>query len=255
MTPSAAAATSADRTISSRLAAERAIVEQLAAENGVVFTRSLARMINDVRDSCTLVAEFGLSTRDGDNNQQATSIIADIEDGSWANVSGGGGINEPPVAFAVTVATDTFWPPHLRAAAASCRLPPMIASVCDEFERFYLGRHEGRRLRWCAAASVAVVAARFLGAEAALETTRRVEAVGGEFWRRALHRARAHFRIKSLRSRSPTMRPTARARRSSSTAISSRFSISSTIARLSPFKCVRNRLARAPSFTTARAHL
>lgn len=52
----------------------------------------------------------------------------------------------PPIELSVQVLTSTFWPmPH---DDAPSKLAPDMVTSCRVFERFYLSRHNGRRLSW-----------------------------------------------------------------------------------------------------------
>ena len=45
----------------------------------------------------------------------------------------------------VSVLTSGYWPTQI---ATSCSIPPEIGRCCDEFKKYYLGKHSGRRLTW-----------------------------------------------------------------------------------------------------------
>jgi cullin 3 len=46
----------------------------------------------------------------------------------------------------VTVMTSTYWP--MPQPSPQCNLPPVLIETSKSFERFYLGKHTGRRLTW-----------------------------------------------------------------------------------------------------------
>lgn len=65
----------------------------------------------------------------------------------------------PPIELSVQVLTSTFWPmPH---ASAPCRFSNDMVKSCNAFERFYLSRHNGRRLSWQPSLGNADVRVRF----------------------------------------------------------------------------------------------
>lgn len=45
----------------------------------------------------------------------------------------------------VHVLTSGYWPTQ---TPTNCALPPEISRCCDEFKKFYLGKHNGRRITW-----------------------------------------------------------------------------------------------------------
>jgi cullin 3 len=49
--------------------------------------------------------------------------------------------------MAATILTSTFWP---MSASTSPKwiMPAEITDACQSFEKFYYGRHNGRRLTW-----------------------------------------------------------------------------------------------------------
>ena len=59
-----------------------------------------------------------------------------------------------PIDLEVNVLTSTMWPMEVMSAAkgdsvqASCVIPKEVDSVKQSFEKFYLGKHSGRKLSW-----------------------------------------------------------------------------------------------------------
>lgn len=51
-----------------------------------------------------------------------------------------------PIDLSVTVMTANSWP--VAYSGTSCNFPQELETRCKHFERFYLGKHSGRRLTW-----------------------------------------------------------------------------------------------------------
>ncbi|CAG8540312.1 13355_t:CDS:10 [Funneliformis caledonium] len=102
--------------------AERGMIGKLKVECGYQFTTKLEGMFNDMRISADTMADF-----------------KDFLDKSV--------LEKPKMDLGVTVLTSTFWPMNL-SASPRCNFPAEITKACETFQRFYLGRHSGRRLTW-----------------------------------------------------------------------------------------------------------
>ncbi|CAG8559367.1 4501_t:CDS:2, partial [Ambispora leptoticha] len=102
--------------------AERGMIGKLKSECGYQFTTKLEGMFNDMRISNDTMVDF--------------REFLDKPD-----------MERPRMDLNVTVLTSTFWPMNL-AASPRCNFPAEITRACETFQRFYLGRHSGRRLTW-----------------------------------------------------------------------------------------------------------
>ncbi|CAM0137429.1 unnamed protein product [Umbelopsis sp. WA50703] len=102
--------------------AERGMITKLKVECGYQFTTKLEGMFNDIRISADTVTAY-----------------KDYLEAS--------GMEKPKIDMSTTILTSTFWP---MSAATSPKwiMPPDITSACQSFEKFYYGRHNGRRLTW-----------------------------------------------------------------------------------------------------------
>ncbi|KAI8886688.1 Cullin-domain-containing protein [Backusella circina FSU 941] len=101
--------------------AERGMLSKLKRECGYQFTNKLEGMFNDMRLSSDMI-----------------SIYKDYVEKSDDKLS---------LDMTVNVLTSTFWPMNL-AASPKCTFPLVIAKARESFEKFYLERHNGRRLTW-----------------------------------------------------------------------------------------------------------
>ncbi|KAG9296630.1 hypothetical protein G9A89_002901 [Geosiphon pyriformis] len=102
--------------------AERGMIAKLKIECGYQFTTKLEGMFNDMRISTDTMADF--------------KDFLDKPD-----------MERPRMDLSVTVLTSTFWPMNL-SASPRCNFPAEITKACETFQKFYLGRHSGRRLTW-----------------------------------------------------------------------------------------------------------
>ncbi|CAH1757893.1 5416_t:CDS:10 [Entrophospora sp. SA101] len=102
--------------------AERGMIGKLKIECGYQFTTKLEGMFNDMRISLDTMADF-----------------KEFLDKSYSD--------RPKLELSVTVLTSTFWPMNL-SASPRCNFPEEITKACENFQRFYLARHSGRRLTW-----------------------------------------------------------------------------------------------------------
>jgi len=102
---------------------ERSMITKLKTECGFQFTSKLEGMFTDMRLSDDLMQGF----RD---------YLA-ANEGKREGMQG--------IDLSVTVLTNTFWPP---ANSFTCKLPDEVLMASDVFTKFYMGRHNGRRLTW-----------------------------------------------------------------------------------------------------------
>lgn len=102
--------------------AERSMITKLKVECGYQFTTKLEGMFNDIRIS-------------------ADTVLA------YKDYLEASGLEKPKIDMSATILTSTFWP---MSAATSPKwiMPPDITVACQSFEKFYYGRHNGRRLTW-----------------------------------------------------------------------------------------------------------
>jgi cullin 3 len=98
------------------------MIGKLKIECGYQFTTKLEGMFNDMRISFDTMSDF-----------------KDFLDKSV--------LEKPKLDLSVTVLTSTFWPMNL-SASPRCNFPAELTKACETFQRFYLGRHSGRRLTW-----------------------------------------------------------------------------------------------------------
>ncbi|KAI8374216.1 Cullin [Radiomyces spectabilis] len=116
--------------------AERGMLSKLKRECGYQFTNKLEGMFNDMRLSSEMTSQF---------KDYGEKALAD-----------------PMVDVTVTVLTSTFWPMNL-SSSPKCHMPTGILSACQSFEKFYFGRHSGRRLTWQPQMGTADIRAHFNG--------------------------------------------------------------------------------------------
>eukprot|EP00276_Gloeochaete_wittrockiana_P009950 CAMPEP_0184657638 /NCGR_PEP_ID=MMETSP0308-20130426/20785_1 /TAXON_ID=38269 /ORGANISM="Gloeochaete witrockiana, Strain SAG 46.84" /LENGTH=732 /DNA_ID=CAMNT_0027095707 /DNA_START=65 /DNA_END=2263 /DNA_ORIENTATION=- len=100
--------------------AERSLIAKLKMECGHQFTSKLEGMFHDMSLSTSAMEQF-------------------------RNYLGNNGNPLGGIDMTVTVLTTGFWPTQ---AAARCILPKEVANCTEEFDKFYLTAHTGRRLTW-----------------------------------------------------------------------------------------------------------
>jgi cullin 3 len=101
--------------------AERNMISKLKAECGNAVTSKLEGMFQDMKISADTSSGF---------KQHLSNFDLNPLQGVDLNVH---------------VLTSGYWPTQV---ATSCNLPLEISRCCDEFKKFYLGKHSGRRLTW-----------------------------------------------------------------------------------------------------------
>jgi len=114
---------------------EKLMIGKLKAECGANYTNKLEGMFSDLSKSAAFMAGFKRDRRD-----------------RLAAVAGGTDID-------VTVLTSSNWSSTVKAAPL-VRLPPHIAAAADEFVKYYMDRHNGRKLQWNCSKGTAEVRAR-----------------------------------------------------------------------------------------------
>jgi len=95
---------------------ETLIIKKLKTECGQGYTSKLEGMFKDMKLS-----------------KQTTEQYLAIQDQSLG------------VEISVTILTAGFWPIE---PPSACNFPPMISERCDEFIKFYVNLHSGRRVTW-----------------------------------------------------------------------------------------------------------
>ncbi|RHZ72680.1 hypothetical protein Glove_241g8 [Diversispora epigaea] len=115
--------------------AERGMIGKLKIECGYQFTSKLEGMFNDMRISTDTMSDF--------KEYLDKSVL-----------------ERPKLDLNVTVLTSTFWPMNMP-ASPRCNFPAEITRACEAFQRFYLGRHSGRRLTWQSNMGTADIRANF----------------------------------------------------------------------------------------------
>lgn len=56
-------------------------------------------------------------------------------------------MQKPKIDMSATILTSTFWPMSA-STSPKWSMPSEISPACQSFEKFYYGRHNGRRLTW-----------------------------------------------------------------------------------------------------------
>ena len=100
--------------------AERGMLAKLKVECGVQFTQKMEGMFNDMRMSEENMKSFKNYQSNKDNN------------------------NSPDLY--VNVLTASYWP--MPAQIYSCTFPEVMMNALQQYERFYLQRHSGRKMIW-----------------------------------------------------------------------------------------------------------
>ncbi|TPX52440.1 hypothetical protein SeMB42_g01414 [Synchytrium endobioticum] len=101
---------------------EKSMIAKLKVECGYQFTTKLEGMFQDMRMSTDTQADFRTYT-----NNIANAPATNVD-------------------LSVSVLTSTFWP--ISNTSSTCIYPQEISIIMEHFQKFYLGRHSGRRLTW-----------------------------------------------------------------------------------------------------------
>jgi cullin 3 len=139
--------TTAKRLLGGRVASddvEKLMIGKLKAECGANYTHKLEGMFSDLSKSALFMANFRRERRD--------RLVA---------LSGGCDID-------VTVLTAPNWSSTVKPVPMAV-LPPSIAAAAAEFSKYYLDKHNGRKLQWNCGKGTAEVRAR-IGVGAAART-------------------------------------------------------------------------------------
>ncbi|OZJ05319.1 hypothetical protein BZG36_01568 [Bifiguratus adelaidae] len=115
--------------------AERGMITKLKVECGYQFTTKLEGMFNDMRISADTMVAFK----------------------EYLDVSQ---VQRPQVEMSVNVLSAAFWPMNV-SSSPPCNFPEILTQSCQTFEKFYFGRHSGRRLTWQPNMGTADVRAQF----------------------------------------------------------------------------------------------
>lgn len=103
--------------------AERGMIAKLKVEVGSTFTSKMEGMFKDMRLSEDILKAFK-------NFEETRNTASTVE-------------------FSAAILTSTFWPISTGDSNAStCLFPDSIEQRKTSFQQFYLGRHNGRTLRW-----------------------------------------------------------------------------------------------------------
>ncbi|KAF8250747.1 Cullin-domain-containing protein [Wilcoxina mikolae CBS 423.85] len=104
---------------------EKQMIGKLKVEVGVAFTSKLEGMFKDMSLSEEMTNEF--RRRQQDQGSDST----------------------PKIDISVNVLTSTFWPTKaVGSEVKPCLYPPVIEAARESFTRYYLDRHNGRKLIW-----------------------------------------------------------------------------------------------------------
>lgn len=115
--------------------AERNMIGKIKMEVGTSFTSKLEGMFKDMKVSQDLMTDFK-------NTRQPGALSTDID-------------------ISVNVLTSTSWPNSAVSSETRMVLPVGVEKSRETFERFYLSRHNGRKLSWNLNIGTADVRARF----------------------------------------------------------------------------------------------
>ncbi|KAI5778569.1 Cullin [Geopyxis carbonaria] len=123
--------------------AEKQMIGKLKMEVGVAFTSKLEGMFKDMNVSEEMTSEFRKYQQD-----------LQEEDGAASKIE-----------LSASILTSTFWPTKVVGSGdvKTCTYPEEIESVRANFERYYLNRHNGRKLIWKANMGSADLKATFKG--------------------------------------------------------------------------------------------
>lgn len=124
--------------------AERTMVSLLKAECGYQFTTKLEGMFNDMRIS--------RETRDKYKVYKRQLQLQHQQEQSSAGSSNG------IIDIEVDVLTTGYWPSQ---NVPPCTLPSTVQDAIDQFSKFYLEKHTGRKLSWQTSAGAAELRATF----------------------------------------------------------------------------------------------
>lgn len=114
---------------------ERNLIARIRMEMGAAFTNKLEGMFRDMKLSRDQMVDFR-------NRRQAGDIDIAVD------------IN-------VNVLTMTYWPTAIVSAQTKCLFPAEVEKAREEFEKFYLSRHNGRVMAWNPSMGTADVRATF----------------------------------------------------------------------------------------------
>ncbi|KAJ5302007.1 hypothetical protein PENANT_c050G05996 [Penicillium antarcticum] len=123
--------------------AERQMISKMKMEVGNQFTQRIEAMFKDM------------------------TISEDLSANYKDHVSKTGDPDQKPVDLEVNVLTSNMWPMDIMASTKEgtvqlpCIYPKEISSLIHSFERFYLGKHNGRKLSWQASMGTGDIRATF----------------------------------------------------------------------------------------------
>ncbi|KAL7747279.1 hypothetical protein RI367_007333 [Sorochytrium milnesiophthora] len=117
--------------------AERGMVQRLKIECGTQYTSKLEGLFRDMAVSSDLMGHF-------------RSYLNQTERPNMPNLD-----------LSVTVLTATNWPLTWTTTGGSCTFPEDVQRACNEYAKFYSGRHSARKLTWQPSSGSADIKAQF----------------------------------------------------------------------------------------------
>ena len=132
---------------SASMDAERQMISKMKMKAGSQFTQKLEAMFKDMAISDDITGQY-------------RSHISNLGDAGEAG--------DKRIDLEVSVLTSTMWPIETMSRAnqdgtprAACNFPPAVEKLKNSFEKFYLGKHNGRALTWQANMGTADIRATF----------------------------------------------------------------------------------------------
>jgi len=132
-----------------------------AAFNAHYRAQSHASVLNaPLTPSATVVAPTALTaTAAGSSTPSPSAIASATASNGGGGAAGGGGSGGGGVEMQVQVLTTGYWP--ATAHTPNLLLPAELTTLMHEFEHFYSGKYQGRRLNWAHSLERCVLTARF----------------------------------------------------------------------------------------------
>ncbi|KAJ1652740.1 Cullin-4A [Dispira simplex] len=130
------------------LDAERTMLVKLKQECGADFTHRLEGMFRDIEVSKDLQAEF-----------DPTPFRAGKQRGKRLAAESDATVAEHELRFHAKILTESYWPTYER--KENVVLPKAVIYYQNQFEKFYLTKNQGRRMRWQDTLATCVVRVHF----------------------------------------------------------------------------------------------
>lgn len=115
--------------LSTKEGIEMMLLERIAAECGLLITKKMDAMLQDLMDSRNLMAEFNSIFYPNESNEQTTSDVPEIS---------------------INVLSKNNWPEKYSPSEVStdscCILPQEVSSVFDNYMAYYMGKYDRRRI-------------------------------------------------------------------------------------------------------------